>query len=150
VATYDLLPEMSAVAITDTLLEQLEKDRYKVIIMNYANADMVGHTGIMEAAVQAVGVVDQCLGRVSQAVLRKGGTLLITADHGNADEMVGPSGEVLTAHTTNPVPFLLLRRDTRGVTLGDGSLRDIAPTMLELLGMAKPAEMTGTSLIIKK
>ena len=147
VATYDLKPEMSAVEITDVLLEQLELDKFGVIIMNYANADMVGHTGKMDAAIKAVSAVDQCLGRVSQAVLRKDGTLLITADHGNADEMIGPNGEILTAHSTNPVPFLLLRKDVRGIALRNGSLQDIAPTMLKLLGIDKPVEMTGESLI---
>jgi len=147
VATYDLKPEMSAREITDTLIQQLATDQYQVIIMNYANADMVGHTGKMDAAVAAVEVVDECLGRVSQAVLDKQGTVLITADHGNADEMVGINGEVVTAHTTNPVPFLLLRPDVQGITLHKGSLQDIAPTMLELLNIPKPEEMTGRSLI---
>jgi 2,3-bisphosphoglycerate-independent phosphoglycerate mutase len=149
VATYDLQPEMSAAEITDTMLDQLELDKFEVVIMNYANADMVGHTGKMNAAVQAISVVDQCLGRVSQAVLRHGGTLLLTADHGNAEEMFDEHGETHTAHTTNPVPFLLLRRDTAGISLGNGSLQDIAPTMLELLGVAQPEEMTGKSLIEK-
>ena len=148
VATYDLQPEMSAAEITDVVLEQLELDKFQVIIMNYANADMVGHTGKMDAAVKAIGVVDQCLGRVSQAVLRKNGVLLITADHGNADEMIGPNGEILTAHTTNPVPFLLIRHDTKEIALRNGSLQDIAPTMLKLLGIIKPEEMTGESLIV--
>ena len=148
VATYDLKPDMSAVEITDVLLKQLDQDKFGVVVMNYANADMVGHTGKMDAAMQAVSVVDQCLERVSQAVLRKDGTLLITADHGNADEMLGPNGEILTAHSTNPAPFLLVRQDVQGITLRDGSLQDIAPTMLKLLGITKPEEMTGESLIV--
>lgn len=147
VATYDLQPEMSAEQVTDMFLEQLAADKFGVIIMNYANVDMVGHTGVMEAAVKAVNTVDHCLGRVVPAVLAKDGVVLITADHGNADEMIDEKGEVLTAHTTNPVPFLLLRRDVQGVSLRDGSLQDIAPTMLKLLGIPIPREMTGKSLI---
>ncbi|WP_277443478.1 2,3-bisphosphoglycerate-independent phosphoglycerate mutase [Pelotomaculum isophthalicicum] len=147
VATYDLKPEMSAFEVTDKFLEQLNTDKFGVIIMNYANADMVGHTGVMAAAVSAVETVDHCLGRVVRAVLEKDGTALITADHGNADEMVDENGEVFTAHTTNPVPFLMIRRDVAGVFLRDGSLEDIAPTMLELLDISKPPEMTGKSLI---
>jgi len=147
VATYDLKPEMSAVEVTDTFLEQLDTGKFGVIIMNYANADMVGHTGVMDAAVSAVETVDRCLGRVVRAVLDKDGTVLITADHGNADEMIDEKGEVFTAHTTNPVPFLLIRRNVTGVFLRNGSLEDIAPTMLELLDIPKPREMTGKSLI---
>ncbi|OPX89723.1 2,3-bisphosphoglycerate-independent phosphoglycerate mutase [Pelotomaculum sp. PtaB.Bin117] len=147
VATYDLKPEMSAVEVTDTFLEQLNTGKFDVIIMNYANADMVGHTGVMDAAVSAVETVDRCLGRVIPAVLEKNGTVLITADHGNADEMIDENGEVFTAHTTNPVPFLMIRRDATGVFLRDGSLEDIAPTMLELLNIPKPREMTGKSLM---
>jgi len=147
VATYDLKPEMSAIEVTDTFLKQLSTDKFGVIIMNYANADMVGHTGVMAAAVGAVETVDRCLGRVIPAVLEKNVTVLITADHGNADEMIDENGEVFTAHTTNPVPFLMIRRDAAGVSLRNGSLEDIAPTMLELLDIPKPREMTGRSLI---
>ena len=147
VATYDLKPEMSAPEVTEAFLAQLATDRFGVIIMNYANTDMVGHTGVMDAAVQAVAVVDQCVGRVCQAVLAKGGTVLITADHGNAEVMIEPNGEIHTAHTTNPVPLLLIGPDTRGITLRDGSLQDIAPTMLKLLGITQPEDMTGSSLI---
>jgi len=146
VPTYDQKPEMSAVEITDTFLEQLKLDRFGVIIMNYANADMVGHTGDMAAAVSAVETVDRCLGRLVPAVLERDGTVLITADHGNADEMVDEKGEVFTAHTTNPVPFIMICRDVKGINLRDGSLQDIAPTMLQLLGIPKPTEMTGESL----
>ncbi|OPY55743.1 MAG: 2,3-bisphosphoglycerate-independent phosphoglycerate mutase [Pelotomaculum sp. PtaU1.Bin035] len=147
VATYDQKPEMSAVEVTDTFLEQLESGRFGVIIMNYANADMVGHTGDMAAAVSAVETVDQCLGRVVRAILKIDGTALITADHGNADEMLDEEGNVFTAHTTNPVPFIMIRRDVTGIVLRDGSLEDIAPTMLQLLNIPKPEEMTGESLI---
>ncbi|OPX85442.1 MAG: 2,3-bisphosphoglycerate-independent phosphoglycerate mutase [Pelotomaculum sp. PtaB.Bin104] len=148
VATYDLKPEMSALEVTDTFLEQLALNKFQVIIMNYANADMVGHTGVMTAAVQAVETVDSCLGRVVPAVLQKGGTVLITADHGNAEEMIDEQGEVFTAHTTNPVPFLMIRHDIEEVSLRlDGSLEDIAPTMLRLINISKPKEMTGNSLI---
>lgn len=147
VATYDLKPEMSASEVTDTFLEQLALNKYQVIIMNYANADMVGHTGVMAAGVQAVETVDRCLGRVVPAVLQAGGTILITADHGNAEEMIDEQGEILTAHSTNPVPFLMVRHDMEEVALREGSLQDIAPTMLELLNIPKPKEMTGNSLV---
>lgn len=147
VATYDLQPEMSAQEVTDRFLEQLAIGKYSVMIMNYANADMVGHTGSMDAAVQAVSSVDHCLGQVVQAVLDKDGTVLITADHGNADEMLAEDGAVITAHTTNPVPFVLVRRETDRLALVDGYLRDIAPTILELLNLPQPREMTGKSLI---
>ncbi|NLI14423.1 MAG: 2,3-bisphosphoglycerate-independent phosphoglycerate mutase [Peptococcaceae bacterium] len=147
VATYDQKPEMSANEITEKFLEQLEAGRHGVIIMNYANPDMVGHTGDMEATVKALNTIDSCLGKVAAAVLERDGTLLITADHGNADEMKDKEGHPHTAHTTNPVPFILVKRDTAGIRLRDGCLRDIAPTMLQLLGIAKPPEMTGDTLI---
>ena len=147
VATYDMKPEMSAFEVTETFLKQLESGKYQVIIMNYANADMVGHTGDMTAAKRAVEAVDCCLGRLVRAVLDRDGTVLITADHGNADEMKDECGRTCTAHSTNPVPFILIRKDTGGIVLRNGSLRDIAPTVLELLGLPKPAEMTGESLI---
>ncbi|MDD3654791.1 MAG: 2,3-bisphosphoglycerate-independent phosphoglycerate mutase [Desulfotomaculaceae bacterium] len=147
VATYDLKPEMSAWEVTDTFLEQLALNKYRVIIMNYANADMVGHTGVMTAAVQAVETVDSCLGRVVPAVLQAGGTVLITADHGNAEEMLDEQGEIYTAHTTNPVPFIMICHAIKGINLRNGSLEDIAPTILQLLHIPKPKEMTGNSLI---
>ncbi len=147
VATYDQKPEMSANEITVKFLEQIEAGRHRVFIMNYANPDMVGHTGDMEATVKALSTVDNCLGKVAAAVLERDGTLLITADHGNADEMKDKEGHTHTAHTTNPVPFILVRRDTAGINLRDGCLKDIAPTMLQLLGIAKPLEMTGDTLI---
>lgn len=147
VATYDQKPEMSAIEVTDKLLEQLSLDKFKVIIMNYANPDMVAHTGDQAAAIKAIETVDQCLGKLVRAALEKDGTVLITADHGNADEMESEEGHTLTAHSTNPVPFILIRRDTAGMILRKGRLEDIAPTILQLLGLAKPEEMTGTSLI---
>ncbi|NPV73130.1 MAG: 2,3-bisphosphoglycerate-independent phosphoglycerate mutase [Pelotomaculum sp.] len=150
VATYDLKPEMSANEVTGTFLERLASGKYDVIIMNYANPDMVGHTGDMKATVKAIETIDRCLGKVARAVLEKDGTLLITADHGNADEMVDEEGQPHTAHTTSPVPFILIGRDTAGIALRDGSLKDVAPTILHLLGIPKPAEMTGQTLITRE
>lgn len=147
VATYDQKPEMSAMEVTDAFLEQLASDKYDVIIMNYANPDMVGHTGDMKAAVKAVETVDTCLGRVVPAVLNKGGTIIITADHGNAEHMSDEEGQPYTAHTTDPVPFIFISGDVQGVNLRPGRLEDIAPTMLHLLGIQQPPEMTGQTLI---
>ncbi len=148
VATYDRQPEMSAPEVTGKFLEAIKSGEYKVVIMNYANSDMVGHTGDMRATIQALEVVDGCLGKVVRAVLDREGTVLITADHGNADEMADSEGRIVTAHTTNPVPFIYISRNTAGARLREnGSLRDIAPTVLQLLGIPKPAEMTGSSLI---
>jgi 2,3-bisphosphoglycerate-independent phosphoglycerate mutase len=148
VATYDLQPEMSAYEVTDKLVESIENELYDVIIVNYANPDMVGHTGVFEAAKKAVAVVDECLGRVKEKVLEKDGALLITADHGNVDLMEDPETHVpFTAHTTNPVPFIVVSND-KGIELRDtGKLADVAPTMLKILGIEKPKEMTGESLI---
>ncbi|MDD4334153.1 MAG: 2,3-bisphosphoglycerate-independent phosphoglycerate mutase [Desulfotomaculaceae bacterium] len=148
VATYDLKPEMSAREVTGSFLDVIKEGRFEVIIMNYANSDMVGHTGDMRATIKALEVVDSCMGKVVQAVLDRDGMVLITADHGNADEMEDSEGNIVTAHTTNPVPFIFVRRDVEGVSLREGSLRDIAPTILQLLGIPKPAEMTGNTLII--
>lgn len=147
VATYDQKPEMSALEVTEKFLEQLALDKFGVFIVNYANPDMVGHTGDMNAAIAALETVDRCLGQLVRAVLEKNGTVLVTADHGNADEMKDEQGHTLTAHSTNPVPFMLINRDTAGITLRDGSLQDIAPTILRLLGIPKPEEMTGDTLI---
>lgn len=150
VATYNLKPEMSAMEVTDRLLQELDKDVYQVVILNYANPDMVGHTGVLEAAVKAVETVDKCLGRLREAVLAKGGAMIVTADHGNAEMMVDEERATPhTAHTSSLVPFILVSDNYRGVKLRQqGSLQDIAPTMLELIGLAKPEEMTGESLII--
>jgi len=147
VPTYNLKPEMSAREVTAKVLEQIERDYYDVIIMNYANPDMVGHTGILEAAVEAVKVVDQCLEQVVEAVLNKGGCVLITADHGNCEMMCSPEGTPHTAHTTDEVPFILVADKFINQRLREnGALRDIAPTMLELLGIPIPQEMTGDKL----
>lgn len=147
VATYDLKPEMSAYEVTKAFQEQLEKEKYHVIIMNYANPDMVGHTGIMEAAVKAVEAVDDCVGKVVTATLNKGGTVIVTADHGNAEVMQDESGEPHTAHTTDPVPFILVRPDGNNIKLRRGRLEDVAPTILQLLEIPQPEEMTGKALI---
>lgn len=149
VATYNLQPEMSAVEITDRVLKEIDRDKYDVIIMNYANPDMVGHTGILEAAVKAVAVVDQCLIRVVEKVREKNGTVLLTADHGNCEKMQDvENGCPFTAHTTEKVPFILVNDSYQGKQLKQGFLRDIAPTMLELISLPIPAEMTGSSLLI--
>lgn len=148
VATYDRKPEMSAYLVTEELLARLDQDRYDVIILNFANCDMVGHTGILSAAVRAVEAVDRCVGQVVEKVRSLGGTVLITADHGNAEQMVDENGEPHTAHTCNPVRLILVddtRRDT--VLKEGGKLADIAPTMLNILGLAQPKEMTGESLL---
>jgi 2,3-bisphosphoglycerate-independent phosphoglycerate mutase len=138
---------MSAVEVTDRLLEVL--DRFDVVVMNYANADMVGHTGMIEPAVKAIETIDACLGRVSEAVVRLGGTLLITADHGNAEQMIDyETGQPHTAHTTNPVPVVLVNPPERVRGIAHGKLADMAPTLLDLLGLNQPAAMTGQSLLI--
>lgn len=148
VATYDMKPEMSALEVTDEVLARLDSGRYDVIVLNFANCDMVGHTGVFDAAVKAVETVDTCLGRVVGRIEQLGGTVLITADHGNADQMYEPDGSPFTAHTTNPVPFVMVGAGDRKLRTG-GKLADIAPTMLELLGLPQPAEMDGVSLIAK-
>jgi len=147
VATYDLQPEMSAYEVTDKLMEELDSKDLDVIILNYANCDMVGHTGIIDCAVKAVETVDTCVGRVAEKILSMGGAMLITADHGNADQMIDPeSAGPFTAHTTFPVPFIVL--GCGDVKLrADGVLADIAPTMLKILELEQPAEMTGKSII---
>ncbi len=146
VATYDLKPEMSAYEVTDEVLKRISSDKYDVIILNFANCDMVGHTGVMEAAVKAVEAVDTCLGKVVDAVTAKGGVAFITADHGNADRMIDTDGSPFTAHTTNPVPFVVAGMDCK--LREGGRLADIAPTMLKVLGIPQPEEMTGTSIIV--
>ena len=147
VTTYDLQPEMSANEVCDKVVELIGEDKYDVIILNYANCDMVGHTGIFDAAKAAVQAVDACVGRTVKATLAMGGTAIITADHGNADKMYEPDGSPFTAHTTFPVPFCVIGKECK---LRDGGrLADIVPTMLTVLGLPKPAEMTGESLIIE-
>lgn len=149
VATYNLQPEMSAPELTQTLLEQLRKNTYDVIILNFANPDMVGHTGVFEATVKAVEAVDKCLGEIYDELQKMGGALLVTADHGNAEEKVDPKTKLpLTAHSTNPVPFILAADNFKGQKLHEGgALCDIAPTLLELLHIPIPEEMTGKSLL---
>lgn len=148
VATYDLQPEMSAPEVTEKCVERIESGKYDMIILNFANCDMVGHTGVFDAAVKAVETVDTCLGKVVNAVEKMGGVALITADHGNADYMVEPDGEPFTAHTTNLVPFCIVGYDCK-LRKNGGKLADIAPTMLQIMNLKKPDEMDGTSLIEK-
>lgn len=150
VATYDLQPEMSACGVTEGLMEALDSGKFDVIIVNYANPDMVGHTGVFDAAVAAVKKIDFCLGKVSQKVLDLGGTLFVTADHGNVELMEDPVTKIpFTAHTTNRVPFIMVSDRYKNYKLEDGKLSDIAPTMLEILGLDKPKEMNGKSLLKK-
>ena len=147
VATYDLAPAMRAQAITDAALEAIASGRYDVIVMNYANADMVGHTGKWEATIAAVEVLDASLATLSEAVLRAGGLLAITADHGNAEEKLDEGNNPLTAHTTNPVPFVLVAKNLHGTLAGGGKLGDVAPTLLHLMGLPTPKEMNGSDLL---
>ena len=146
VATYDLQPEMSAFEVCDKCVERIESGAYDVIILNFANCDMVGHTGVLEAAVKAVETVDTCVGKVVEATLKMGGIAMITADHGNAEDMKQEDGSPMTAHTTNPVPFILCGA---GSELRTGRLADIAPTILDVLGLACPPEMDGRTLIVR-
>jgi len=148
VATYDQQPEMSAPEVTDKVVEAIQSGRFDVIVLNYANTDMVGHTGRVDAAIRAVEAVDDCLGRLSEAVEEAGGTLVVTADHGNAEMMRDPeTGEPHTAHTLNPVPFVVANPPVAVRRLEDGRLSDVAPTLLDLLGLPQPAAMTGHSLM---
>ena len=147
VATYDLQPEMSALEVCDKCVERIESGAYDVVILNFANCDMVGHTGVFDAAVKAVETVDECVGRVVDATLKMGGIAMITADHGNAEQMVEPDGSPMTAHTTNLVPFILCGAGSELRT--DGRLADIAPTILDVMGLACPPEMDGKTLIVK-
>ena len=149
VATYDLQPQMSAEEVTKQALEQIERGEYDVLILNFANCDMVGHTGNYEAAVQAVAVVDECVDRLLKAILANGGRALLTADHGNAEKMMG-NGMPFTAHTTNPVPLVLVSQEALGKTLRDGRLCDVAPTLLTCMNMPIPPEMTGKCLLCNK
>ena len=145
VATYDLQPEMSAPEVCDKVVDAIKSGKYDVVILNFANCDMVGHTGVFDAAVKAVETVDACVGRVADAALSMGGAAIITADHGNADKMIDSDGEPFTAHTTFPVPFCVVGYDCE---LRDGGrLCDIAPTMLKIMGLPQPEEMTGVSII---
>lgn len=147
VPTYDLKPEMSAREVTDRVVEEIKSGKYEFIVLNYANADMVGHSGVMEATVRAVEVLDECLRRVVSGAKREGYVPIITADHGNADKMVDDDGGPHTAHTTNLVPFILVKDDFKGELKSDGRLAEIAPTILDLMGVEAPPEMEGKSLL---
>ncbi|MBQ2804737.1 MAG: 2,3-bisphosphoglycerate-independent phosphoglycerate mutase, partial [Clostridia bacterium] len=151
VATYDLQPEMSANEVCQRAIVEIEREKYDVMILNFANCDMVGHTGVMKAAEVAVQTVDECVRQVVECILRNGGRVLLTADHGNAETMIAEDGSPFTAHTTNKVPFVLVDEALRdSVTLQEGALCDIAPTMLATMGLDIPAEMTGKNLVVKK
>jgi 2,3-bisphosphoglycerate-independent phosphoglycerate mutase len=148
VATYNLKPEMSAYEVADAVVKKIKEDIYDVIILNFANPDMVGHTGVFDAAVKAIEAVDECIGKICDVLEEKGGTLLITADHGNAEKMLDyETGEPFTAHTLSKVPLILI--SDKNYKLKPGKLADIAPTILLLLGIEKPKEMTGEPLIIE-
>ena len=147
VATYDLQPEMSAPAVCEECVKRIESGAYDVIVLNFANCDMVGHTGVFDAAVKAVETVDTCVGRVVEATRRQGGIAMVTADHGNAEVMKEPDGSPMTAHTTNPVPFILVGAGSE--LRSGGCLADIAPTILDVLGLNQPEEITGKTLIVK-
>ncbi len=150
VATYDLKPEMSAYEVTEKAIEQLSTGEYDVMILNFANCDMVGHTGVLEAAEKAVETVDVCVDKVLQKILEMGGGALLTADHGNADKMIAEDGSPFTAHTTNPVPVVLICDELKGASLRSGGiLADLAPTLLDMMGIPVPAEMSGKSLIVR-
>ena len=151
VATYDLKPEMSAYEVCDKLVDAITGGKYDVIIVNFANPDMVGHTGIIEAAVKAVEAVDECVGRAVEAIKKVDGQMFICADHGNCEQLIDEkTGEPFTAHTTNPVPFLLVNYDPAYTLRDGGCLADIVPTMIEMMGMEQPKEMTGKSLLVRK
>ncbi len=147
VPTYDLQPEMSAYEVTEKVLEAIDSEKYDVIILNFANCDMVGHTGVFEAAVKAVEAVDECVGKIVDRMVEKNGSILITADHGNADQMLDETGAVVTAHSTNPVPLILVNGGGRKLADG-GALCDLAPTLLSLMGLEVPKEMEGRSLLV--
>lgn len=148
VKTFDLKPEMSAYEVAAKACELIKSDRYDLMVLNFANCDMVGHTGIIPAAEQAVKAVDTCVQQVVQTILSVGGTVLVTADHGNAEKMLADDGSPFTAHTTNPVPLILVNDAYKGAQLQDGILADIVPTLFEVMGLAQPAEMTGKSLLV--
>ncbi len=151
VATYDLKPEMSAYEVCDKLVEAIESDKYDVIIINFANPDMVGHTGVEDAAIKAVEAVDECVGKAVAALQKVGGQMFICADHGNAEQLVDyETGDSFTAHTTNPVPFILVNFDEAYTLREGGCLADIAPTLIEMMGLTQPVEMSGKSLLVRK
>ncbi|MCK5784560.1 MAG: alkaline phosphatase family protein, partial [Desulfobacterales bacterium] len=145
----DQKPEMSAFEVAEKVVFFIQSNKYHMIVLNFANLDMVGHTGIIEAAVKACETVDQCAEKVVSAVLEKNGSVLITADHGNAEKMKDENNRMFTAHTLNPVPLVLVSHNIKNICLKEGVLGDIAPTMLDIMGIEQPAEMTGNSLILK-
>ena len=149
VETYDMQPEMSAPEVTEKVVEAINSKKYDSIILNYANPDMVGHTGNLDAAIKAVETIDECVGKVVEAVNAQNGVLIITADHGNCEQMIDyKTGEPHTAHTTNPVPLILVGMDN--AKMKEGKLADLAPTMLDIMGLTKPEEMTGESILLNK
>ena len=151
VATYDLQPEMSAPQVCEKLVDAIKSDKYDVIVINFANPDMVGHTGVQEAAVKAVETVDECVGKAVEALKEVDGQMFICADHGNAEQLIDyETGAPWTAHTTNPVPFILVNADPKYTLRENGCLADIVPTLIQLMGMEQPAEMTGKSLLVEK
>ena len=147
VATYDLKPEMSAFEVKDEVIRRLNMDKYDLIVLNFANPDMVGHTGVIPAVLKAVETVDACLGEIVEVLAEKNGKALITSDHGNSEKLLDDEENPVTSHTTNKVPLILVGQGD--AKLREGKLADLAPTLLELMGLEKPAEMTGESLIIK-
>ncbi len=151
VATYDLKPEMSAYEVCDKLVGAIKSDKYDVIIINFANPDMVGHTGVEAAAIKAVEAVDACVGKAVAALKEADGTMFLCADHGNAEQLIDyDTKESFTAHTTNPVPFILINYDDKYTLREGGCLADIVPTLIEIMGMEQPREMTGKSLLVKR
>ena len=151
VATYDLQPEMSAPQVCEKLVDAIKSDKYDVIVINFANPDMVGHTGVQEAAIKAVETVDECVGKAVEALKQADGQMFICADHGNAEQLIDyETGAPWTAHTTNPVPFILVNADPKYTLRENGCLADIVPTLIQLMGMEQPAEMTGKSLLVEK
>jgi 2,3-bisphosphoglycerate-independent phosphoglycerate mutase len=152
VATYDLKPEMSAEGVADAVVKAVEDNTFDIVVVNFANADMVGHSGKIPPTIKAVETVDACLGRIYTAIKQRGGAMLVTADHGNAEQMIDPeTGGPQTAHTTNPVPFITIAENATQYTLRpDGALQDISPTVLGMLGIPQPKEMTGHDLRVKK
>ena len=151
VPTYDMQPEMSAPEVCDKLVDAIRSQKYDVIIINFANPDMVGHTGVEAAAIKAVETVDACVGKAVEAVKEVGGQMFICADHGNAEQLIDyETGEPFTAHTTNPVPFILVNADPKYTLRENGCLADIVPTLIQLMGMEQPEEMTGKSLLVQK
>jgi len=148
IPTYDLKPEMSALKVTAEVISRVKSDKYRLIVLNFANMDMVGHTGVLEAAISACQTVDRCVREIVDTVKARGGVVLITADHGNAEMMKEPNGNPHTAHTLNPVPFILVDDSRKNARLKEGKLGDIAPTILEIMGIEKPEQMTGSSLIL--